>query len=92
MQTHWPAWQLVPEEHECPHMPQLLGSVCVFVHVDAQRFGTVAPHMEAQADPEQSGAAPEQLMPHAPQFPFCARLSGQPWPASAQSANPDAHV
>jgi hypothetical protein len=76
----------------CPHVPQLPGSVALFVQVIPQRSGVEPPQLDVQDAPEHTGVGFEQAVPHAPQLPFSVRDVGQPRPASAQSAKPAAQV
>lgn len=62
---HFPAVQVLV--HFVPHMPQLLASVCVLVHLPTQSTSPWLQHVPARQ------SAPLQSVPHTPQFvlSFC---------------------
>jgi hypothetical protein len=78
-----------------PHTPQLLESVDRLVQLPLQlACPGMHPVTQDGAPPPpwpHTGVAPLQPIPHPPQLAVDPRLVVQPAPASAQSANPDAH-
>jgi hypothetical protein len=77
--------------HLVPHVPQLLRSVIVSVHVVPHAV-IPAPHPETHEyvlpDPEQSGVPPVHVIPHAPQLLVVLTCVSHPWsaPPSPQCA------
>ncbi len=87
---HFPFEQVVPLAHEAPHAPQLSGSVVVSTQIPPPQFvRPVGQHVPL----EQVGVAPEQMVPHVPQWAgSVARLTQASGQLSGHCAAVHPHV
>lgn len=64
---HAPFEQIDPAPQMVPHVPQFVGSVCVFVQVPAQTIAPAAMPVHTH-EPDRHACAGGQVIPHAPQL------------------------